>query len=390
MSHLDEGQLTLLLDRALDPAEQAEAERHLAACAECRRRYAEVQDLAGEADRLIATVEPEPRLHPTLPARPAAPRRAGWERWRPYAWAATVLLAAGLGWYSSGVRVTDFAVQEVERARATAERPAEPAATSSVPAHPEVADSPAQDTRALNQLAREAGERRALDAGTTQAAPAAAPAARGEEFTAKARVQEEGEQDAPPLAPAPAAPAAGAGLAQVPQPQSIVPRDEVTSHRADRVAEEQAPSPATAARTAATPRGVAEGEFRASSLDEAVKVLGGAVRLVDGITPAGVRIGPPRLVPGADPSAPVVRIVYHDPPGRELWLDQQRVRTPEPVPDLTAEARGGVDLLPGDTVVGSAPAGMTRLRWRDSDGFDLRLTGWLPADSLRALARRVR
>ena len=41
MPHLDEGQLTALLDGELSSAERAEVDSHLASCTECRQQLEE-------------------------------------------------------------------------------------------------------------------------------------------------------------------------------------------------------------------------------------------------------------------------------------------------------------------------------------------------------------
>jgi hypothetical protein len=76
-----------------------------------------------------------------------------------------------------------------------------------------------------------------------------------------------------------------------------------------------------------------------------------------------------------------------DPPGRELWLDQQRPE--ERANERVAAGRAATTLLAGDTLVTSASDGARSLAWINQNGFRLALTGFLPADSLRALARRV-
>jgi hypothetical protein len=49
-----------------------------------------------------------------------------------------------------------------------------------------------------------------------------------------------------------------------------------------------------------------------------------------------------------------------------------------------------LNLLPGDTLVTPAPDGASSLNWVSQTMFRLGLRGFLPTDSLRALARRVR
>ena len=378
MPHLDEGQLTLLLDGELAPAERAEAERHLATCADCRRLYQEVQDLAGEADRLVATVEPAVRPAPALPGPAPRPRRA-WERWRPLAWAATLVLAAGLGWYSrlgqvGGVpaedRLSGASAEGAQVADLTDTAPVQTKPMTPPAALPEAAtrDGPA----ASGETARPAEAPPAVPPpAVEQAQPAPAPLAaaptprRDAEAVTGSLAAGNAMEARRERTPA----AAGASRAVITPEAAPVARDEVASKQARNAFEDARVAPA-----------------QSVSLEQAVRVLGGSIRLVDGMTPVAVRTIPGRGVPGAEPDAVVVRIVYLDPPGRELWLDQQRPGPAEP----EAGARSAPALLPGDTLVSALADGQRRLRWRDPEGFHLSLAGWLSGDSLKALARRVR
>jgi hypothetical protein len=101
-------------------------------------------------------------------------------------------------------------------------------------------------------------------------------------------------------------------------------------------------------------------------LDEAVKQLGGPVHVIEGMTPELIGLVNGRLMPGADPNRPVVRVVYLDSRGRMILLDQQRLRTGQAPP--------------------AAPRG---LRWSVGDVM-LYLRGEPGSDVLRTLQRRVR
>jgi hypothetical protein len=97
MSHVDDGTLHAYLDGQLSPVEREQLERHLAACPACRARLDEERALIERADALLALAAPPeraiPPFHELRHARP-------WMRLRlPLAWAATVLLAVGFGWY---------------------------------------------------------------------------------------------------------------------------------------------------------------------------------------------------------------------------------------------------------------------------------------------------
>jgi hypothetical protein len=116
------------------------------------------------------------------------------------------------------------------------------------------------------------------------------------------------------------------------------------------------------------------------------------VRYLEGLSLESVKIGPGALVPGADGARDVVRVVYADPQGRRIQLDQQRLPTTR---DTSRAAReravpAGLGLAWGDTLATAGPGGDARLRWLDRSGLWLSLSGSLPADSLRALLGRIR
>jgi hypothetical protein len=101
-------------------------------------------------------------------------------------------------------------------------------------------------------------------------------------------------------------------------------------------------------------------------LDEASKQLGRPMHVIEAMSPEFVGLAQGRMVPGADPNRPVVRVVYRDARGRMILLDQQRLRT------------------------GQAPgAASGSLRWILGDVM-LYLHGEPGNDVLRNLQRRVR
>jgi hypothetical protein len=163
--------------------------------------------------------------------------------------------------------------------------------------------------------------------------------------------------------PAPASPTAPSVAAPQPAPPAPITR--------------MAPQPATAPsvpapRPAPAPQGISGAGFRRVEPAQAIRSLGGAVRLIDGLLPDHFEMAAGTQVPGAVDSLPVVRVIYHD-GGNVLLLDEQR--------------RAGV--APGDTLVGTAEAGVSVLQW-NSAGFWLSLAGRLPVDSLERLAQRIR
>jgi hypothetical protein len=100
-------------------------------------------------------------------------------------------------------------------------------------------------------------------------------------------------------------------------------------------------------------------------LDEASRQLGGPVHVIEGMSPLFMGLAPGRVTAGADTTRPVVRVVYQDPQGRLIMLDQQRNRPGQPA---TPPAGGSWSL--GDLM--------------------MRLSGEAPAEVLRSLRGRVR
>jgi len=101
MSHVDEGTLHAYLDGELSPPERAALDVHLAQCAPCGARLAEERSLIERASAVLGGARPSERPAPPL-SELASPRRRGRRilgARLPFAWAATVVLALGIGYY---------------------------------------------------------------------------------------------------------------------------------------------------------------------------------------------------------------------------------------------------------------------------------------------------
>jgi len=401
MSHLDEGVLHSLLDGELDESARQAAETHLATCAECRRDYEEAKGLLAGADELIAAVELPPRTRPrTVPdsrgVRPTGPLFS----WRTVAWAASVVLAVGLGWLARPYRMPSPMPASYSDSRPDSA----PLPTAGPPAVP--AEKPALGDK--DELREERGRRAGAETGRL-----------AETAASRAKESKLGPAGAPAATPAPEAAAnqAPAPLqeavraltnpvtAQGDSSASVASRDALAEQ--DRVApaapageSNLAASKALVGKAATTRelersgfnapaarRDQAIGGFQPTAMETAVRMLGGSIRLVDGLTPIRVMVGPGSVVSGANPPQTVIRVVYMDPPGRELWLDQQRPE--EGAMEPATAGLAATTLLAGDTLVTPVTGGARSLAWIHQSGFRLALTGFLPADSLRALARRV-
>lgn len=100
MSHLDVGLMHELLDGEIPSSELAPIQAHLASCAECRAKFDEERALLAGTDELIELIE-VPVATKSVEEPPAAPRRRlAWVR--DLAWAASILLAVGVGYAVRG------------------------------------------------------------------------------------------------------------------------------------------------------------------------------------------------------------------------------------------------------------------------------------------------
>ncbi len=109
---------------------------------------------------------------------------------------------------------------------------------------------------------------------------------------------------------------------------------------------------------------------RRIGLDEAEKMLGEPVHVIDGMRALAVGAVDGSAVPGADPTRPVVRVGYISQSGALVMLDQQRVRTLVGQPREPGAGPAGPRLMIGDVL--------------------LYVHGRAPAEELRDLADRVR
>src|SRR2546425_1860690 len=99
MSHVDEGTLHAYLDGELPSAERAALEAHLAGCATCRANLTEERALRERATAVLGSARPAERPAPPLEQLRREPKRSPWRVRRSFAWAASIALALGLGYY---------------------------------------------------------------------------------------------------------------------------------------------------------------------------------------------------------------------------------------------------------------------------------------------------
>ena len=375
MRHADEGTLHSYLDGELSPAEVVELERHLSVCAPCRAQLAEARSFLTEADDLVMALD----VAASSSNAPVAIRAL--RPWRPrrttLAWAATIVLAVGLG-YSLRSQLDETTGARV--------------ATS--PAPTQMADAP------------------------TTPAPAIAPLPRPDRQTAKATGQASplATQPAGEAKPSPAIQLASADAVPVARPNDVdrlAERGSETSNYLPRQATPPAPTNAGGgasgiAMVDGTPvdttlKGPTFGPANAPpprriTLDEAVAQLGGSIRLIDGLAPQRVELLSGVDVPGADPDRQVIRVYYEEPDLGMVTLDQQR-----PGPSFAARdaredrieaAAPQVTVVPAapltaGRMVMRAPTPASTISWR-SDGVWLSLTSHRAGVRMNELQARVK
>jgi hypothetical protein len=195
MPHVDEGLLHAYLDGELTPVERARVDEHLAGCLACRTRRDEERQLIEQASKLLGFALPADRPAPPLSALARPRPRRFWHVRMPLAWAATIVLAIGLGWKLSEQLAP---AQNRTMEGPVAVRQDEPAQRQTRSAPPTVADRgilerrstqtappPTQksaqrrDTTAANQIAGNAtgAAEEKSGAGVAAPAPAAVPQA---------------------------------------------------------------------------------------------------------------------------------------------------------------------------------------------------------------------
>lgn len=99
MSHVDEGTLHAYLDGELPSAERSALETHIAGCTTCRTNLAEERALRERATAVLGSARPAERPAPPLEQLRRAPLPSPWRVRRSFAWAASIALAIGLGYY---------------------------------------------------------------------------------------------------------------------------------------------------------------------------------------------------------------------------------------------------------------------------------------------------
>jgi hypothetical protein len=320
---------------------------------------------------------PPPLLMPDNES--AADRRM--RRVRKYGWAAMIAVFVGAGFIGSRFREPAQAAFDASLSRREAEVIVSPEETAR-PATPTSDSSPAAFARPLAKEGAPNARGRA-DASKDPLKDARANAGKATAKVAEKNARDTAEEpEGSPVAGglALAQPADSESKAEAAPSDTSAPEDEasqdspgtedlatIRARAADALAEldrqrrRDEAAAATAAldaqrrrRTAAQPAGVASAVARPAQapappptpptleqraqvylrigLDEASRQLGGPAHVIEGMSAMFMGLAQGVVVPGADATRPVVRVVYQDSQGRLILLDQQRLRPGQPTP----------------------------------------------------------
>lgn len=365
MSHLDEGMLHELLDGELSPDDARAARAHLASCTECRALYEEAKEFFDESNRLVTALDGGKEVvsrHPSIPA--SRPTRG--LPLHTLAWAASIFLAISLGYYGSDFRrKTSEAASKLTDSAIASSGNLESLPAAALKDSLSVADARTAPPTATGAAPTAIKDRR-------QAKPATIPAPVGRPAPTPVRSDQAAAEVRSEAATPPAEERLRGQAENAAADRSLAEADQLAQGAGAPTSQPAAPLNAAAKAAAPAPAPF----FRKVPMEQAVTTLGGTIRLIGGLTPERVETVGGELVTGAQPDLPVVRVIYLDPPRREIWLDQQH----------------GVGSTPAgaDTILVPSPNGAQSLQWRPAAGEWLSLTGFLTADSLKALARRVK
>src|SRR5688500_18821370 len=104
MQHLEEGTIHAWLDGALDSAQAAETEAHVAQCASCSAAVAEARGLIAATSRILTALDDVPSG--VIPKRAAPPvKKPARRQWRAAPWVSGIAAAALL--FAIGISQSD-------------------------------------------------------------------------------------------------------------------------------------------------------------------------------------------------------------------------------------------------------------------------------------------
>lgn len=412
MRHVDDGTIHAWLDgQVTDRAEAAWIDEHLRWCGACAARVAEERGLLEQAHALLATAAPAVEAPEFSEVAGAAERRrvdeeagskgaASWNQRRllQLGWAASVLLAAAIGWMARDVALGPDVTRVALETPAPPRSSASPRQESPAPG-PSAADgtnAPVGIAAQPGQLARVAAPDTRTEAAGADAAqaprerePEVPPPPRAEtrEFARQLdSLPQAGDAPADTAARAPAAPAAVP--VEVPPPPADAPAAPAAAEPArEAVASAPAPPASPASQPArqqppVSAQGAAAG-FRAPALPvsaaastwlplprtEAAARSGMALYGLEGMTPTVTTIRPDNAA---------VRTVYRLQSGATVELFQERAASPSSTAQQGSPAQA---ILPA-----TSPRTWSEIR----DGVRLLLQTQSPTEDVNAIAARLR
>jgi hypothetical protein len=199
MSHVDDGTLHAYLDGELTPVESERLDAHLAACLACRARLEEERALIERASTLLSRAVPQTPERAAPPLHQLRRPRVAWRLRMPLAWAATVLMAVGLGWFLRGPTAVLRSASDSRNAPLSTEPSAE-APPEALALDSRLAPMPTQPAEQRRSNEAEASRMYRADDAATVSSPGAAadrppavPAAR-EEADARRQVAKAADQ----------------------------------------------------------------------------------------------------------------------------------------------------------------------------------------------------
>jgi anti-sigma factor RsiW len=395
MSHIDDGTLHEYLDGELNDRRRADVEAHIADCIACAERLESAESLIGRASGLMSELEPEASQPPPwteieerAAARAArAPRKPRVGPW--LAWAASIVLAFGVGWLSHsswpvwGDRMQSPASQTVQPSALPVAVEFEERPNVTGEAFDDRASAIAVEETSLRSLADQVEDQQPVTS-TVGAEPAAPPSRGVPEQIGRELAEADRDDLARRGGEGEAAEAKEVSADETPaEPAVDHLRDDVTRERRElTAAKADVPADAEFAAPMAQVSAEAEanevGRFFAVQPDEAAEWLGHQLRTLPDLQLQRVEVGPGAALEDGVLGLPAVRLIYLDAANNEIVLTMQQA---------SAEQAREKDAL--DAVLIGQPSGMNVYRWYE-EGYLLTLAAEVSGDSLRALAERVR
>jgi len=383
MSHVDEGRLSEYLDRRIEgSSDRGEIERHLAECAECRERLEEVRAIRERAAHLLSVATPAQVAMPQFAeieararARRAPQRVLAMRRLTALGWAATIVLAVGVGWLARGSFGFGGSQSEplANRATAAAAETAKAAGQDS-PVSADAAGRAPEGGAAFSQTAPAPQVAEAVDPDAAPAAAAPAPEPRRAEPQVPALGNVAEREQPAAVAKVEAAEGirtrqavAGVVVAAEERPDALGRGDVVVDSAANELLER-------------ADEALRAKSWTGTTAQDAARHLGGPPHTVEGLPIESIRIG---HVDGA----PAVTVVQILPGGEQLEIVQWRSGDVESrVEQLRMAEEAARAQAPAAPTAGVRRSELVATR----DGLVLVIRAAIASDSLAVLAGSVR